>query len=521
MIEIRPARRATYLRNCRIMATISAIAAAVYLQWLLFSAKPDNPWLYWLLVGAELFNIVQAAGFWVTISTQRWGEPDVPDFSATTESVDIFVTVLGEPLDVVERTVEAAAAIRHPRARVWILDDGASPQVQALTQRYPVGYIARTEHDGAKAGNINHALAHAYADYFVVFDADQVAHADFLERTLGALIADPDLAFVQTPQVYRNRFTNRVAAGAHNQQALFYGPILRGKNGANAVFSCGTNVVYRRSAIDAIGGVPEDSITEDLRASLLFQRQGLSAAYVPLVLAEGLGPMDVNSYFNQQFRWARGGLEILFKKRPFARGMRPMQLLQYFLGFLYWFTGWAYMAYLVLPVTFLLFRLRPVQVPNTYPQHFLPYVLLSLATIVYAADFDIRFDALWFTLASFPVYAKALVSTFVGHSAKFVVTPKAGGRVSLKPVRVHIGVSMALVMAALWGLWAIGPTPSVINNVAWVIAHLVILSGFVWLAINPERSAIAAAEEYLLDPAELEARNRIEAPVAVDEEAAR
>lgn len=487
MIEIPLARRRAYLRICRILAVVSTVLAALYLKWLLFDARPENVYLYWLLVAAEAFNIAQAAGFWYTISVQRWSEPPAPDLARTSETVDVFVTVLGEPADIVERTVGAAAAMRHPRMTLNVLDDGHSDEIREIAARYGAGYITRTELKGAKAGNLNHALALTHGTFFAVFDADQVPHPDFLEATLGAF-EDAKLAFVQTPQVYRNRDSNRVAEGAHDQQGLFYGPIMRGKDGAGAVFSCGTNVVYRRAAIEAIGGIPEDSITEDLRASLLLAKRGFTSLYVPKVLAEGLGPLDVQSYFSQQLRWGRGGLEILFKRRPYSFKLRFGQALQYSLGFMYWFTGWAYLAYLVLPTAYLLAGLRPVQVPNDYPVHFLPYALAALATIIYASDFHVRFDALWFTLASFPVHVRALFSTFFGRRAAFVVTPKRQGGVTLRPVRVLLLATAVLAGAAGYGLVRFGLVPSAVNNAAWVLAHIVILLGFVRLALRPHKA---------------------------------
>ena len=387
MIEIAAERRRTYLRNCRLFAVTSTVFAALYMWWLLFDARPDTEWLYWLLVAAETFNILQALGFWITISFQKWSEPEPPDRDAA-RTVDLLITVRGEPADVVEHTLAAAAAVRHPAKRVWVLDDGDSPEIRVLAGRFSAKYVARHDHSGAKAGNLNNALSLAHGEHFAVFDADQAPHPEFLEATLGAF-SDPHVAFVQTPQVYRNRAINRVAAGAHDQQGLFYGPILRGKNGMRAVFCCGTNVVFSRSAIDEIGGIPEDSITEDLRATLLLLRRGYSSVYVSRVLAEGLGPLDVTSYFNQQFRWGRGGLDILFRRRPYSRSMSFAQGLQFSLGFLYWFTGWAYFIYLLMPVFFLTLRLRPIQVPNQYPAHFLPYILSALATIVYATDFKV------------------------------------------------------------------------------------------------------------------------------------
>jgi cellulose synthase (UDP-forming) len=486
VIEIPHQRRAAYLRTCRILGAISTILAVLYLKWLLFDARPDNLPLYWLLVAAEVFNVAQAMGFWYTISTQKWSEPPVPDFEAGSGSVDIFVTVMGEPAAIVERTLGAAVAIRHPRKHVHLLDDGASDEMRALAARYGAHYVSRTNRQGAKAGSLNNALRQTFGEYVAIFDADQAARPDFLEATLGAF-TDHDVAFVQTPQVYRNRDSNRVAAGAHDQQALFYGPILRGKNGVGAVFSCGTNVVYRRRAIEVIGGIPEDSITEDLRGSLRLLEHGFRSVYVSRVLADGLGPLDVGSYFNQQFRWGRGGLEILLRRRPFSRGMTLRQAIQYGLGFVYWFTGLAYLGYLVLPIAYLTAGLRPVQVPNDYPVHFLPYALMALATIVYASDYKLRFDALWFTLASFPVQAKALLSVFSHRTAGFVVTPKTGGSRSLRPVLVHVVVMVVLTIAAVYGLVTLGPEPSVVNNVAWVVAHLVILQGFVRLALRPHR----------------------------------
>lgn len=485
MIEIPRERRSRYLRTCRVLAAVSAVLALLYLKWLLFDARPEYVPLYWLLVVAEVFNVLQAGGFWLTISIQKWNEPPQPDFAHTVLPVDIFVTVMDEPLDIVDTTLRAAAQVRHPRAHVHVLDDGHNEAVRALAERIGVDYMTRPDHTGAKAGSLNHALARTAGIYFAIFDADQAPHPDFLEATLGAF-DDRRVAFVQTPQVYRNRGVSRVAAGAHDQQALFYGPIMRGKNGAGAAFSCGTNMVFRRSAVDEIGGIPQDSITEDLRCSLMLHQRGHRSVYVSRVLAEGLGPLSVGAYFDQQYRWGRGGLEILWRRRPFTRGLRAGQGLQYALGFMYWFTGLAYLSYLVLPASFLIAGLRPVQVPNDYPVHFLPYALMALATIVYASDFQIRFDALWFTLASFPVHARAIVASILSRrTARFVVTPKHEGRASLRPALPQILTIAVLAISAVYGLARLGPEPSVVNNVAWIVAHIVILQGFVRLAARP------------------------------------
>ena len=493
-------RRAAYLRNCRALVVLCVITGAYYLWWLLFDARPANPVLYALLIGAELFNLVQAAGFWYTISNQTWTDPPDADFARSTEHVDAFITVYGEPVDVVENTVRAVAAMRHPRLKVWVLDDGPSEEIRALAARCGATYLTRPDRIGAKAGNVNHALSVSAGEFVVIFDADHAPEPRFLQRTM-ACFAEDRVSFVQTPQSYRNRFENRVAAGAHEQQALFYGPILRGKNAAHAVFSCGTNVIFRRAALDQIGGLPEDSITEDLRVSLVLKRLRWTSVYVPEVLATGLGPVDVAGYFSQQYRWARGGLEILFRRRPFFNGMGGPRGVQYALSFVYWFTGLAYLCYVILPLAFLFFDLRPVQVPNEYPSHFLPYVFTTLFTMIYASEFTITFRAVWFTLAAFPVHIAALFTSLFGRAARFVVTSKVGGPRSLRPVMPQIITLFALGIAIPYGIVTGGVTPSVVNNVAFALGHILVVSGFVRFALDPTGHSHTTPGDDVPDPA--------------------
>ena len=88
-----------------------------------------------------------------------------------------------------------------------------------------------------------------------------------LERTLPEFV-DPRVAFVQTPQYYANHGANRLAGAAWSQQALFFGPIARGKDAHRSMFCCGTNVVFRRAALDDVGGFPQGSLTEDFALSV-------------------------------------------------------------------------------------------------------------------------------------------------------------------------------------------------------------------------------------------------------------
>ena len=144
--------------------------------------------------------------------------------------VDVVVPVYDEPVSVVEPTVRAASRMTGADVRVHVLDDGDSDEMAAMADRLDAGYLRRDDHYGAKAGNINHALAHTDAPFVVVLDCDHVPEREFLEATLGCF-TDRRVAFAQTPQYYANRDLGEIPAAAWGQQALFFGPIARGKDG--------------------------------------------------------------------------------------------------------------------------------------------------------------------------------------------------------------------------------------------------------------------------------------------------
>ena len=238
-------RRAAHRTVLRAVVIIDLLLAGWYFQWLLNVHRASNPLLYVTLVLAEMFNLALATCFWWTAwqdRPHRRASPWMEDVS-----VDVLIPVRGEPVDVVAPTLHAATRLLGADVKVCLLDDGDSDDMAALAERAGVRYIRRSAHEGAKAGNINHALALTSSPYVAVFDCDHVPLPHFLESTIGHFV-DLRLAFVQTPQYYSNGASSPVAAAAAVQQQFFYGVVCRGKASMSAMPCCGTNVVFRRKA---------------------------------------------------------------------------------------------------------------------------------------------------------------------------------------------------------------------------------------------------------------------------------
>lgn len=469
--------------SLRVVVFLNLVAAVWYFTWLLDPARIGDAVLYGLLLCAELFNLVQACGFWWTIARQRRCHPtlEVPPDTR----VDVLVPRYDEPAEIVAPVLEAARRMRGAQVNVVLLDDGNDPQMRELAARVGVGYLARASNEGAKAGNVNNALRHTSAPYVAVFDCDHVPHPDFLVETLGVLIADSKLAFAQTPQHYANAETNEVAAAAWSQQALFFGCISRGKDARGSMFCCGTNVLFRRKALAR--GFPEDSITEDFVLALRLHERGWRSVYLPVVLAQGLGPEDTASYIGQQLRWARGCLAAI----PAAlRSRLPLRTkAQYLLSSMYFLTGWTVLIYMALPVVRILTGRQPLAAANAdqFLIHFGPYFALALTTVAVAGAGRYTFRAFALAAATFWVHIAATVAVLARRRGRFVVTPKtgSGGR---QPMAVW---PTLLTMAVLAGAAAYGLTRSrgaaMLNNVAFASVHLCILLAGVAAAFHTAR----------------------------------
>lgn len=489
-------------RLAKLLAVVNVVLAVRYLAWLFAPGRAETMALYGLLVAAETYNVVQGAGFWWTVWRLRPPLRKPPIREAI--PVDVFIPVYNEPLEIVEPTVMAAARLRTAAARVVVLDDGGSPEIEAMAARHGVGYIHRPTRDGAKAGNLNWALRRTGAPFVAVLDCDHVPDPRFLEVTL-AHFDDPDVAFVQTPQYYANGHDGGVAGASWAQQALFFGTIATARDAMGAMFCCGTNVVFRREALESVGYFPTESLTEDFELSIHLHEAGWKSRYVPEALASGLAPEDMASYAGQQLRWARGCLSAL--PRILTARLPGRLRLNYLLSAAYWLTGWTLLIYFTFPVARILTGAQPVEVgsANEFLLHWGPYFLCSMGTVALIARGRYSYAAFALMAASFWIHAVASILTLLRRKGRFAVTPKqgAGGR-QIRPVAVPLAVCAVLATVCVVGLARDG-SPATITNVAFALVHLTVLLTGIWPALV---GAPASASEKA-PPSERETRERL------------
>ncbi|MDO5719689.1 MAG: glycosyltransferase [Actinomycetaceae bacterium] len=342
------------------LIVIYATIAVGYLWWRATHTIPtDGAWN--ITVGIAFFileaiTIAQTIGFGILFwrpAPRRRG-PAVED--STAPSVDVYIATYNEPADILEATVVAATQLDYPsdRLTVFVCDDGDRPEIARLAAKWNVGYLRRDDHVGAKAGNLNNAMKHTDGDFIVTMDADMVLKPQFLRHTIGHF-TDSSVAFVQVPQAFHNEdvFQNNLFGEntMRNDQDFFMRFIEPQRDLHNAAIYIGSGAIFRRTALEEIGGFVTDVITEDMATGLVLQNAGWKAVYVNEVLATGLAAETYGDLLKQRIRWGRGNIQVA--KKYGASKLRNLTLAQKWLLYdsvHFWFFGVYRLAFLLLPI---------------------------------------------------------------------------------------------------------------------------------------------------------------------------
>ncbi len=374
-------------------------------------------------------------------------------------TVDVFVPTYSEPPEMLERSIIGCQAMDYPFMTIWLLDDQRRQAMRDLARKLGCRYLDRPDNSHAKAGNLNHALRLSAGELVVCFDADFIPTRNFLQRTVGFFL-DPEVAMVQTPQNFFNEDAVTRNLGLEgvleDEQRFFFRTLQPGRDAMNAIVCHGTCWVARRSALEEIGGIPTETITEDWATSIKLQAAGYKLRYLNEALSAGLSADTCGEFVQQRSRWAQGTLQALFASTNPLRvpGLTWQQRLLHFSAILYYAGSLSSLFSLVAPLLYLFLDLRILHASVPEMLFFrLPfmvgyYLLFSWLTLkTRSALWTEFYDAF---LA--PMMSLAVVHTFWKPFGRgFRVTDK-----TQRPQRIKMNRSVALPFAVLLALHLAG-----------------------------------------------------------------
>ena len=389
----------------------------------------------------------------------RWQRHSPPHTGANNywPKVSVHVPAHAEPPHMVIETLTALRNLDYPSYEVIMVDDNTHDDelwrpIIDFCHRSGIKVFHLQNYPGFKSGALNFALTQTApdAEVIAVVDSDYVVEPSFLRETVPAF-RNPRVAFVQTPQAFRNAHANRFAQFSALAQRFFFEISMRSRNERNAIIFCGTMGLIRKRALQRIGGWDEWCITEDAEASLRLLRKGYQGIYINQPYGYGLLPTTFEDTKKQRFRWAFGGMQIL---RRYWRQLAPVpavgskrtlslkQRVSYLMGLLGWLNDLLFLVFTAFLLATALAFMGGWQLPiRRLTEWILLVPLLSIVTGVLRVAWALRLStggtwreglgAFSAMLAMSLTVARACASAIWKPKGTFLRTPKFAVRSNL------------------------------------------------------------------------------------------
>lgn len=445
-------------RNTFFILTI--ILMTIYLVWRMFFTLPFGEGILNMIFGillivAETVTVMTTFELFIQKMRKKSGQlefPIIPD--EYYPHVDVFIATHNEPVDLLYKTLNACTFMDYPdkeKVHIYFCDDGNRPEVAELAKQFGTGYLGLANNKDAKSGNLNNALSKTTSPLIATFDADMIPQHTFLMKTVPYFLLSTfikengtwrlrredeknpqKIGLVQTPQSFYNpdlfQFNLYAEQNIPNEQDFFSKEVNILRNTSNAVAYTGSNTVIARQALEDINGFPLKTITEDFETSIRLQQEGYITYATDEIQAAGLSTTTIPSMIKQRIRWARGVLQSLQNTHAiFSRKLSIPSRITYLNSFLYWWSFFNRLIFILSPILFALFDFQIVNAGFWDILFFwLPsYFFYSTAMRYLSSNIrNQRWSQVVDTIFMPHLIIPVLLETFHIHERKFKVTNK-------------------------------------------------------------------------------------------------
>ena len=241
---------------------------------------------------------------------------------ATCPLVTIQLPVYNEKY-VATRLINAICSMDFPKERMEIQvlddsDDETSEIIENLVNSYKeIGFniasFHRVNRAGYKAGALKEGLKFAKGEFIAIFDADFIPPSDFLSKALR-YFDDSKIGLVQGRWGHINEMYS-ILTKAQAVSLDFHFFIEQKAKSLTHLFMNfnGTAGIWRTLCIKDAGGWHTGTLVEDLDLSFRAQMKGWKCIFDEDLVANAELPVQMNAAKRQQFRWAKGSVQVAKK----------------------------------------------------------------------------------------------------------------------------------------------------------------------------------------------------------------
>ena len=227
---------------------------------------------------------------------------------------------------VAARLIDAVCKLDYPieKLQIQILDDSddeTTAIIRVIVNDYKlkgfdITHIQRRNRSGYKAGALKIGTQCAKGEFIAIFDADFIPESDFLKNAV-LNFSEPKLGFVQCRWGHVNETYSTLTEAQAISLDLHFLVEQKAKSFSHLFMSFnGTAGIWRRSCIEDAGGWHANTLVEDLDLSYRAQLKGWKSLFLEDVVVYAELPIQMNAAKRQQFRWAKGSIQLALKLLP-------------------------------------------------------------------------------------------------------------------------------------------------------------------------------------------------------------
>jgi cellulose synthase/poly-beta-1,6-N-acetylglucosamine synthase-like glycosyltransferase len=225
---------------------------------------------------------------------------------------------------VVKRLIDAVCKMDYPKDKlqVQVLDDSDDDTVDLIRsivdeyrfKGFDIVHVRRKDRTGYKAGALKEGIKHAKGEFVAIFDADFIPPVWFLKSAIGHFYADPKLGLVQCKWGHVNENYSSLTEAQAVALDLHFLIEQKAKSLTHLYMNFnGTAGIWRTSCIEEAGGWHTSTLVEDLDLSYRVQMKGWRCLFLEDVVVDAELPVQMNAAKRQQFRWAKGSIQVAAK----------------------------------------------------------------------------------------------------------------------------------------------------------------------------------------------------------------
>ena len=221
------------------------------------------------------------------------------------------------------RLIDAVCRIDYPKEKLQIQvlddsDDNTDKIIRFIVDRYTfkgfdIVYLHRTVRSGYKAGALKAGMKIAKGEFIAIFDADFIPPSWFLKKAIGSF-SDPKVGLVQCRWGHINENYSSLTEAQAISLDLHFLIEQKAKSLTHLFMNFnGTAGIWRTSCINDAGGWHTNTLVEDLDLSYRAQLKGWKCFFLEDLIIEAELPVQINAAKRQQFRWAKGSMQVAMK----------------------------------------------------------------------------------------------------------------------------------------------------------------------------------------------------------------